>query len=193
MGNRGKGKEMKGFFAVEQALFPTAARVLVQEAKLLLLLFLWSYRESYETALLEKEETVQIPVWFYSKLLSSFYVGLPNSLWLVKYLTQSRCSKMSVKWMRKCCSPMGSAHVEPNQMGRGDKSLQHLRQGAGRPTSTGRSGSSVCVCVCVYNLLTNISNNALFGWRLWNREESFNQISLSLLNGISYLVLYLFW
>lgn len=50
MGGRGKGKEMRGFFAAEQAPSPNAAQVLVSEAKL----FLCSYRESYETALLEK-------------------------------------------------------------------------------------------------------------------------------------------
>lgn len=33
VGDRGKGKEMKGFFAAKQALFPTAAR-LVSKAKL---------------------------------------------------------------------------------------------------------------------------------------------------------------
>lgn len=42
-GDRGKGKEMKGFFAVKQAPIPPAAQVLVLEAKLLSLMFVVSY------------------------------------------------------------------------------------------------------------------------------------------------------
>lgn len=55
MGDRGKGKEMKGFFAAKQALFPKAAG-LVSEAKLLLSGV--SYK-SYDMALSGKEETLQ--------------------------------------------------------------------------------------------------------------------------------------
>ena len=62
-GDRGKGKEMKGFFAVKQAPSPLAAQVLASEAKLLLLMFLVSHRKLW-TALLEKEMMVKIPVWW---------------------------------------------------------------------------------------------------------------------------------
>lgn len=55
MGDRGKGKEMKGFLAAKQALFPKTAG-LVSEAKLLLSGV--SYK-SYDMALSGKEETLQ--------------------------------------------------------------------------------------------------------------------------------------
>lgn len=153
MGGRGEGKEMRGFFAVEQAPSPTAAQVLVSEAKP----FLSSYIESCENALLEKEGTVKIPV---CEFLSGFYFGPSYSLELVKYPTHSRCSKMSDERMRKCCSPMGSAHVQSNPMGTGEESPQHFVPGSDRPTSAGLSGSRV-VCVC--NLFTNVSDDASFG------------------------------
>lgn len=172
MGGRGKGKEMRGFFAVEQAPSPNAAHVLVSEAKL----FLWSYRESYETALLEKKGTVKIPV---CECLSGFYFGSSYSLKLVKYLTHSRCSKMSDERMKKYGSPMGSAHVESNPIG------------TSRQTHFNWPFRLRC-CVCMYLVHQCIKWCFIWMKTFWNLEESFNQVSLSHLNKISYLILYLF-
>lgn len=173
---------MRGFFAVKQAPSPIAAQVLVSEAKP----FLSSYRESYEAALLEKEGTVKISV---CEFLSCFYFGSSYSLELVKYLTHSRCSKMSDERMRKCCNPMGSAHVVSNPMGTGDESPEHFLPGADTPMSAGLSGSRVvCVsvtCSTMYQMMLHLDEDFL-------EPGSLPIVSLSHLNKISYLILYLF-
>lgn len=75
MGDRGKGKEMKGFFAAKQALFPKAAG-LVSEAKLVLSgvsykSFTWLYQE--------RKRQYRLPMWGNSMSLGSirFLLSLP--------------------------------------------------------------------------------------------------------------------
>lgn len=81
--------------------------------------------------------------------------------------------------MKKCCSLMGSARVEPNLMGSGYESLQYLMTGPDRLILPGFSGAGVCVCV--YNLFTNFSNSGAEEYL----GESSHPISPSLQNEMS--------
>lgn len=112
MGDRGKGKEMKGVFAVKQALFPTAAKVLVSEARLSLLLLLASHRKLWKFFIRTGRESKNSRVWWkhFTLNFSSFYLGLHDSLSLMKNLHIAGAKKyLSNEW--KSAVTSGDQHT----------------------------------------------------------------------------------